>query len=100
MAQIHACHAGSFLVLIEEITDEDRYPPEGVSEPDRGVANKDSYFDDGFDDEIEDSNRIFIAHVARCLSTFARTLGGLEMVEGGGGGLDSTEVGADIIVPK
>ena len=44
-AQIHACRAGSFPVLIEEIIDEDSYPPEGVSEPDRGVADNDAYFD-------------------------------------------------------
>src|SRR3981189_2177844 len=62
-AQIHACRAGSFPVLIEEIIDEDSYPPEGVSEPDRGVAPGDDHFDDGFDDEIEDSDRIFVAHI-------------------------------------
>jgi hypothetical protein len=62
-AQIHACRARSFPVLIEEIIDEDGYPPEGVSEPDRGVAPGDDHFDDGFDDEIEDSDRIFIAHI-------------------------------------
>src|SRR3981189_2955969 len=62
-AQIHACRAGSFLVLIEEIVDKDSYPPKGVSEPDRGVAPGDDHFDDSFDDEIEDSNRIFVAHI-------------------------------------
>jgi hypothetical protein len=62
-AQIHACRTGSFPVLIEEIIDEDRYPPEGVSEPDRGVADDDAYFDDGFDDEIEDSDHIFVTHI-------------------------------------
>jgi hypothetical protein len=63
MAQIHACRAGSFPVLIEEIIDEDSYSPKGVSEPDRGVADDDAYFDDGFDKEIEDSDRIFVAHI-------------------------------------
>src|SRR3981189_3145316 len=58
-AQIHACRAGSFPVLIEKITAEDSYPPEGVSEPDGGVAD----FDDGFDEEIEDSDCIFVAHI-------------------------------------
>jgi hypothetical protein len=62
-AEIHACHAGSFPVLIEEIIDEDSYPPEGVSEPDRGVAPGDDHFDDSFDEEIEDSDRIFVAHI-------------------------------------
>jgi hypothetical protein len=62
-AQIHACHAGSFPVLIEEIVNEDSYSPEGVSEPERGVADHDAHFDDGFDDEIEDSDRIFVAHI-------------------------------------
>jgi hypothetical protein len=62
-AQIHACHAGSFPVLIKEIIDKDSYPPEGMSEPDRGVADDDAYFDDGFDDEIEDSHHIFVAHI-------------------------------------
>src|SRR3981189_977132 len=62
-SQIHACCAGSFPVLIEEIIDEDSYPPEGVSEPDRGVAPGDDHFHDGFDDEIEDSDRIFVAHI-------------------------------------
>ena len=59
-AQIHACRAGSFPVLIEEIIDEDSYPPEGGSEPDRGVAPGDNHFDDGFDDKIEDSDCIFM----------------------------------------
>jgi hypothetical protein len=63
MVQIHACRPGSFPVLIKEIIDEDSYPPEGVSEPDRGVAFGDDHFDDGFDDEIEDSNRIFVGHI-------------------------------------
>src|SRR3979490_2444529 len=62
-AQIHACRAGSFPVLIKEIVDEDDYPPEGRSEPDRGVAPGDDHFDDSFDDEIEDSDRIFVAHI-------------------------------------
>jgi hypothetical protein len=62
-AQIHACRAGSFPVLIEEIIDEDSYPPEGVSEPDRGVADDDAYFDNGFNNEIEDSDHIFVAHI-------------------------------------
>jgi hypothetical protein len=57
-AQIHTCRTGSFPVLIEEIVDEDDYPSMGLGEPDGGVAD----FDDGFDDEIEDSNHIFIAH--------------------------------------
>src|SRR3981189_278603 len=61
--QIHACRTGSFPVLIEEIIDKDSYPSEGVSEPDRGVADDDTHFDDGFDDEIEDSDRIFVAHI-------------------------------------
>jgi hypothetical protein len=34
-----------------------------VSEPDRGVEDDDAYFDNGFDDKIEDSNRIFVAHI-------------------------------------
>src|SRR3981189_1705588 len=58
-AQIHACRAGSFLVLIEEIADEDDYPSMGLGEPEGGVTD----FDDGFDDEIEDSDRIFVAHI-------------------------------------
>src|SRR3981189_2652813 len=58
-AQIHACHAGSFPVLIEEIPDEDDYPSTGLGEPEEGVED----FDDGFDDEIEDSDRIFVAHI-------------------------------------
>jgi hypothetical protein len=58
-AQIHACCAGSFPVLVEEVADEDDYPPMGWGEPDGGVAD----FDDGFDDEIEDSDRIFVAHI-------------------------------------
>src|SRR3981189_782880 len=58
-AQIHACRAGSFPVLIEEIVDEDDYPSMGLGEPEGGVAD----FDDGFDKEIEDSDRIFIAHI-------------------------------------
>src|SRR3981189_2971776 len=62
-AQIHTCRAGSFPVLIKEIVDEDSYPPEGVSKPDRGVAPGDDHFDDGFDDEIEDSDCIFVAHI-------------------------------------
>jgi hypothetical protein len=62
-AQIHACRAGSFSVLIEEIIDEDSYPPEGVSKPDRGVADDDAYFDDSFDDKIEDGDHIFVAHI-------------------------------------
>jgi hypothetical protein len=62
-AQIHACRAGGFPVLIKEIIDKDSYPPEGMSEPDRGVADDAAYFDDGFDDEIEDSDRIFITHI-------------------------------------
>jgi hypothetical protein len=64
-AQIHACRTGSFPVLIEEIIDEDSYPPEGVSEPVRGVTPGDDHFDDSFDVEIEDSNRIFVAHPRR-----------------------------------
>jgi hypothetical protein len=60
-AQIHACRTGSFPVLIEEITDKDSYPPKGMSEPDRGVADDYAYFDDSFDNKIEDSNHIFIA---------------------------------------
>jgi hypothetical protein len=63
MAQIYACHAGSFPVLIKEIIDKDSYPPEGMSEPDRGVADDDAYLDDGFDDEIKDSDHIFVAHI-------------------------------------
>jgi hypothetical protein len=58
-AQIYACRAGSFPVLIEEIIDKDDYPSMGLGEPDGGVAD----FDDGFDDEIEDSDRIFVAHI-------------------------------------
>src|SRR3979490_3572498 len=58
-AQIHACRAGSFLVLIEEIVDEDDYPSMGLGEPEGGGED----FDDGFDDEIEDSDRIFVAHI-------------------------------------
>src|SRR3981189_2885876 len=58
-AQIHACRAGSFPVLIEEIIDEDDCPPMGLGKPDGGTAD----FDDGFDDEIEDSDRIFVAHI-------------------------------------
>src|SRR3981189_1015640 len=58
-AQIHACRAGSFPVLIEEIVNEDDYPPMGLGEPEGGVED----FDDGFDDEIEDSDRIFVAHI-------------------------------------
>src|SRR3981189_1836005 len=58
-AQIHACRAGSVLVLIEESVDEDDCPPMGLGEPDGGMAD----FDDGFDDEIEDSDRIFVAHI-------------------------------------
>src|SRR3981189_1064915 len=58
-AQIHACRAGSFPVLIEEIIDEDDCPSMGLGEPEGGVAD----FDDGFDDEIEDSDRIFVAHI-------------------------------------
>jgi hypothetical protein len=58
-AQIHACRAGSFPVLIEKVVDEDDYPPIGLGEPDEGVAD----FDDGFDDEIEDSDCIFVAHI-------------------------------------
>src|SRR3981189_546174 len=61
--QIHACRTGSFPVLIKEIIDEDSYPPKGVSEPDRGVADDDTHFDDGFDNEIEDSDCIFVAHI-------------------------------------
>jgi hypothetical protein len=61
--QIHACRAGSFPILIEEIVNKDSYPPEGVSEPDRGVADDDAYFDDSFDNEIEDSDHIFVAHI-------------------------------------
>jgi hypothetical protein len=67
MAQIHACCAGSFSVLIEEIIDEDSYPPECMSKPNRGVADNDAHFDNdfdnSFDNEIEDSYHIFIAHV-------------------------------------
>jgi hypothetical protein len=62
-AQIHACCTGSFPVLIKEIIDEDSYPLKGVSEPDRGVADDDAYFDDNFDNEIEDSDCIFVAHI-------------------------------------
>src|SRR3981189_1326796 len=58
-AQIHTCRAGSFPVLIEEIADEDDYPSMGLGEPEGAVAD----FDDGFDDEIEDGNRIFVAHI-------------------------------------
>src|SRR3981189_2064619 len=58
-AQIYACRAGSFPVLIEEIADEDDYPSTGLGEPEGGVED----FDDGFDDEIEDSDRIFVAHI-------------------------------------
>src|SRR3981189_1842303 len=58
-AQIHACRAGSFPVLIEEIVDEDDYPSMGLGEPEGGVED----FDDGFDEEIEDSDRIFVAHI-------------------------------------
>src|SRR3981189_1059712 len=58
-AQIHACRAGSLPVLIEEVVDEDNYPSMGLGEPDGGVVD----FDDGFDDEIEDSDRIFVAHI-------------------------------------
>jgi hypothetical protein len=62
-AQIHACCAGSFPVLIKEIINKDSYPPEGVSEPDRGVGDDNAHFDDSFDDEIEDSDCIFVAHI-------------------------------------
>src|SRR3981189_2972187 len=58
-AQIHACRAGSFPVLIEEIINENDSPSTGLGEADGGTAD----FDDGFDDEIEDSDRIFVAHV-------------------------------------
>ena len=58
-AQIHACRTGSFPVLIEEIVDKDDYPSMGLGEPEGGVED----FDDGFDDEIEDSDRIFVAHI-------------------------------------
>ena len=58
-AQIHACRAGSFPVLIEEIADEDDYPSMGLGKPEGGVAD----FDNGFDDEIEDGDRIFVAHI-------------------------------------
>src|SRR3981189_3164136 len=58
-AQIHACRAGSFPVLIEEIVDEDDYPSMGLGEPEGGGED----LDDGFDDEIEDSDRIFVAHI-------------------------------------
>jgi hypothetical protein len=58
-AQIHACRTGSFPVLIEEIVDEDDHPSMGLGEPDGGVAD----FDDGFDEEIKDSDRIFVAHI-------------------------------------
>src|SRR3979490_3303380 len=58
-AQVRACRAGSFPVLIEEVVDEDDYPSTGLGEPEGGVAD----FDDGFDDEIEDSDRIFVAHI-------------------------------------
>ena len=44
-AQIHACRAGSFPVLIKEIVDEDDYPSMGLGEPEGGVTD----FDDGFD---------------------------------------------------
>src|SRR3981189_66218 len=57
--QIHACRAGSFPVLIEEIVDEDDCPSMGLGEPEGGVED----FDDGFDDEIEDSDCIFVAHI-------------------------------------
>src|SRR3981189_618635 len=58
-AQIHACRAGSFPVLIEEIINENDSPSTGLGEADGGTAD----FDDGFDDEIEDSDRIFVAHI-------------------------------------
>src|SRR3981189_2201315 len=58
-AQIHAYRAGSFPVLIKEITDKDDYPSMGLGEPEGGVAD----FDDGFDDEIEDGDCIFVAHI-------------------------------------
>jgi hypothetical protein len=58
-AQIHACRAGSFPVLIEEIADEDNYPSMGLGEPDGGVADS----GDGFDEDIEDSDRIFVTHI-------------------------------------
>src|SRR3981189_1502623 len=58
-AQIHACRAGSFPVLIEEIADEDDYPSPGLGEPEGGVAD----FDGSFDDEIEDGDRILVAHI-------------------------------------
>jgi hypothetical protein len=45
-AQIYACRAGDFPVLIEEITNEDDYPPKGLGEPKRGVGD----FDDEFDE--------------------------------------------------
>jgi hypothetical protein len=35
-AQIHACHTGSFPILIEEIVDEDDYPSMGLGEPEGG----------------------------------------------------------------
>jgi hypothetical protein len=62
-AQIHTCRAGSFPVFIKEIIDKDSYSPEGVSEPDRGVTDDGAHFDDSFDDEIEDSDCIFVAHI-------------------------------------
>src|SRR3979490_1272389 len=58
-AQIHTCRTGSFPILIKEIIDEDDYPSTGLGEPDGGVAD----FDNGFDEEIEDSDRIFVAHI-------------------------------------
>src|SRR3981189_1646110 len=58
-AQIHACRTGNFPILIEEIVNEDDYLSMGLGEPEGGVAD----FDDGFDDEIEDGDRIFVAHI-------------------------------------
>jgi hypothetical protein len=58
-AQIHACRTGSFPVLIEEIVDKDDYPSMGLGEPEGEVAD----FDDGFDDEIKDSDHIFVTHI-------------------------------------
>jgi hypothetical protein len=51
MAQIQACCAGSFPVLIGRIIDGDSYLPKGVSEPDSVVTDDDANFNNDFDVE-------------------------------------------------
>ena len=69
--RIRAIHMGDFPVLVEETLDEDDYVPEGVNTPEGGV-NSDpddlpglcAVDDKDMDDpEIEDEDRIFVAHV-------------------------------------